>query len=696
MIQDKQDKQFYAKALRGLELRLDPTARAVDSFRVLTNLDKTTPGAIQLTPDAENIMVGPTTVGEPIVEMVSFKGMPSAPTVVIGIDRLGNLWDVEADGLLATLGIACPRPFSSVVQGRWLNTVTNEIEDVNYLVYNDNTGAMWKWTTPLSSPIPFGVTMPSPVNNQGLPYVNRIWGSADPNLGQQFIVGRKYRYTFYNKHTDLESSPSEDALSSDASGRFLTFMRAEDIPQGAPYVTEIRLTLEFGNIAAEVADIRNSGYKGIKLYATRDGSDDFYLMTSYVVYEAFTGVWRYPSAKGVIPLGSPMDVFYIFDGIHTPVATDPTALFTEWPPTTPLEPDNNTFPNTPDPPVTDPRLPNADQIMVELAPLPGDNDPPEIANWGAIYQARLFLVSQKESSKLIFSRPGEFFSFPPENYIYFTADNYAPITSLGGQYQQLVVGKLNSTHRLIGSDFSNFAVTPLDPQVGIMGRRALVKIEGTLFSLGQQGLMSLASDTQTFYGEQVKPLTDLIPQINHLENVLMAVDSVRGQGLMTLFDDDNIDTQVLLFDYSEESPFSLYQPQIGHIYGLNEVELSTGEQVVLASTELGVWKLFRGVDYTLPAVIETQLIPTDPSVKRNIFRKLYATGTNIGAFDYEISYDAGQTFTYRRTLRRNNMLGVACSNIVIRFLTKLTNIQFARLATLRIDYVEVGETYAND
>lgn len=686
MIQEKEEKQFEVADFRGLETRKDIHSRDVRSFSKLKNFDRFVPGAIRRSFDPDRMDFQPDNA---IVAFRSFRVVPEADPQVLGLDVNSVIFNVETGEMLAAGFTTCTRPFVAIFPGTVFSG--GEFKKANYFIYTDDVGRVWKWC-PLTSG-PLNVTMPPLTQTKNVGVI-ALYGSNDSTLGTQFIVGRQYRVCLYNPQTNLDSSPTESGFFNGPDSAIYPFIRAEDVPVEAPFLTEVVLQVSKNVLDVPITfDYYNNGYSHLKLFATRDGGPDYFLMTDYVAYDEDANVWHVPDSNGAIPfVPSAFGRYLIYDGVRDP------SIVTNVGETIILAPPIEPFGNAPAPYNAIHPM-QQDNSLVEPAPLPGDNNAPENADWGCVYNGRLWLVSKDQPSKLIFSRIGEFSAFPPENFIIIPGDQYDPIIALEPQYQQLIIGKNFSTYRLVGTDFEDFIITPLDPQIGMVSRRGNIKAEGALYFESSQGFMRWATDVPDSYGQDVRSETDAITVNSILNDLLAAFDSPLGIGLLYLgsFEGENSPPRTakfLMFDISEESPFSTFEVDFGDLKALDEVELSTGEKVILACFDSGngifLYKMLRDTPRTDAEAI-TQLIPDTPVVVRRVFRRLYIEGTNIDKFQYEISVDEGLTWKSLRPLRVNNFIGYDGMHIMIRFTTRHLSVGQGQIASMRVEYAEIGE-----
>lgn len=666
------DKQIELLDLAGLELDGDQHLRNPKSFRRVDNFDLVNTGALRKSKGLDDLVFCMSYAPEWIVEARTYRRKAEEELLIIGVSNQGNLYNLVTGALAADpLNVATTRPFVAVVQGSE-RVGAAAAYPINYLIYTTDDGSLWMWNGGAGVPVRVGAAGPS--GPQLKAWVYGVSGHSDSQKGLQILVARKYRYVFYNRQTRHETSPSEDRL--DITVGVETVVYPNSTLPDKPYVASVFLVCEGPSVA-----IYNQGYQYIRLYATLDGGGDFFLVRDAITRLQSDNSWHTTDDDGALPTepGVNLDVF---DGVRDSADPDGTAYLTIAPA---IEPD------TAPAPIGNIRLPARDQMLVELGPDLGENDPPPLADWGSVYQGRVWLVNKEIPSRLVFSKILDFQSYPADNFINISADDYDPIIALNSQYQQLIIGKQNSSHRLIGSSFEDFVLTPLDKRTGVVGRRALESIEGMLVFLSKQGIMKWQTDIPEFYGRRIKPLTDAIRDVDKLNDVLVTQNSRNGILLMSHLVPGAELSSIIMMDVSRESPFTVYGPFLDRVTMLNEVELEDGNRAVLMGTSNGgVYQLFKGGEPE--AVLETQLLPPEPMRKR-VFRRLVVEGI-LDNFVYSLSVD-GRPFTSERPLRNYNFLGVVGTYLVIRIShTNYVDPDDPRpqIAYMRIDLADIGET----
>jgi len=710
MIRSEQ-KSLEVKDFRGLEVEVNELFRDEKSWSRLEGFDQIVSGSIRRVRGLTELLADREYPGG-IVAVKVYRRTPDDPPILVGLERRfppepPKLWDLINGGPpLASFPIDevfNPSPggdpfgatFMAVMPGFYTNPIGGTPLVINYLIITAANNRPYQWDG-LNSPTNVGTPGP----NRSL-IVTALGCSSDETKGIIVNIARKYRLTFWNPITKTDSSPSPDdapliGLSGELSSGITPNVSPLQPPPDFPYITTVLLW-----IIQRSADAVG-GYTHGRLWVTRDGSEEFFLVKNTVVGAGPGGGPPFTEADddGAFPL-LPLDTI-VWDGISDPTA--PGAL-----PGLVLSSTRPFFfyPN-PFGLGVGSRFPRQDFLLVDPSPLPGENDPPTIGNWGAVYQNRLWLVDNQHPYKLIFSKIENFIQYPVDNFFDIPADNYDEIITLEGQFQQLIIGKRYSTHRIIGTDFTDFVMSPIDPQVGFLSRKGIAKIQGILLFLSHQGIMQWAADNPSFYGKTIKPFIDeLVNNPSLSAKSLMSSDSRRGLVVMAYPNprEEFLKPFVfLMMDVSQESPFSLFfippteDAQLQDFQEMNvmeEVELPGGERFIVLASMSRVWRLFFSARFC-EALAETQFIPSESNgnAMRKVFRKLKVENPPRDlVYEYWVDSDADGHFG-PFPLRMDNFLGKIGRRIKIRFSAETTDLLAdpSILSNLRIDYAEIGET----
>lgn len=382
--------------------------------------------------------------------------------------------------------------------------------------------------------------------------------------------------------------------------------------------------------------------------------------------------------------------------------------------------------------------PVADQAMViPYAETPGpnsdrQNDGPPKASWGAVYQNRLFLLNALDKTQLVYSRIGHYEDFPPDNVFRFVQSDYDPLTAIlagrqvglvsEGADQRLVIGKTRSTAQVTGTDISNFAISSLFSETGIVHKRAAVVVEGFFVGLSRRGLMLLEDQRSMFIGSVIKDITDLI-KLDEF-GPCFAADRREGQLLLGIETtdtvtppEDQINSVILMReprynpDGSLASPYStITLPE--RLGVLQESGFGDVVRILLGAADGNIYQLFTGgldasTGQGVVAYAETQLLPQDDKDSNKLFRRITLEGNPLNddlTTDYNIyegwfvqfSPDEGGIGAYWTALRplwKETLIGLRCKSLKIRFIhnTEVTSSTQPELSNFLLEYEIVGE-----
>jgi hypothetical protein len=297
--------------------------------------------------------------------------------------------------------------------------------------------------------------------------------------------------------------------------------------------------------------------------------------------------------------------------------------------------------------------PTLDASLVTPSPAVESSGPPPVAQWAAVYQGSFYVLDDTDRTKVWFSDSIDFESFGTTSYLRFPTDTADPVTCLSSTFNALIIGKKRSTQQILGNNFSNFQPTPIDPQHGILGKRALVAVGSSLVALLNEGLailglaLNISSGAQVetsfrpegLLGDPVQPITDrILPSAldsticftyhTKLGILLFAIQTVAGVG----------NNELLMLTLSNKPKFSRYPTPPANILTIRECELPTGQIVVLMScTDGNVYTLFGGFQDVNPliAFATTQELPMPSQMprqlwgERKVFKELWVDGQDI-------------------------------------------------------------------
>jgi hypothetical protein len=351
------------------------------------------------------------------------------------------------------------------------------------------------------------------------------------------------------------------------------------------------------------------------------------------------------------------------------------------------------------------------------------NDPPPPSVWGAVYQNRLWLVSALDRNKLVFSKMGDYESFPATNYIFFLSGSTDEITALvtskqvgsilaEGKDQRLIVSKQRSMYQISGVDFTDFTKMPYLPSTGVLGRRAMEFVGGSLFGFTKQGIEVLEEQRPTFIGSSIRQLfSDLEWSVlDILEGLQLVSVTELGIALFAYRDSPNTtptigNTRLLMIDSSvlgnAPSPFSCVTDLPTPVSAIYETRINNDVDLIAGGTDGWVYKLFDpasgtdGTEAAVVAVLETQEIPQEDKINRKLFRKLRFDGNSINDLGWKVCYSVdGQDFTEKKRMWNENFIGLSGKTLSVqithdRELTDGEESPF--LGNMSIEYTVVGD-----
>lgn len=675
--------------LQGLQLDRTPLSRAENTWTELANFVQTEGGAIKKT-------LGPllySDVGEnhPVVAVRGYKRLPSEELSLYALSMSGRLQDIT-HGMFAVQFPNVGIPFVGVFQGQEKDpSVAGEFLDINYLITTVGNGRPRKWNgLVIEAPTEIGVAPPPDGG-----YISAMWlmpkeilqfattvnpAPDTPTLRARALplrIGRRYTWTYYNPTTNHESSPApvSDEL----------LLEAGDIP-ASHLLTVVMLSLpanppQFG-----------TGYTRRKVYATHDGGAEFFLVKGLVGGDT----------EHSIPLnGDP-----IFDG--TPILSGSLRAAGPGVTASPLGDYDEAIPfgteaeilliqpaldNPPLGPGNGFNRISQDQILVDPAPREGEHDPPPLVLFGIIYANRFWVVDASKPWRLWFSNLGDFQSFDRDNFFDFPQDDYSPVTCLTPLDRQLIVQKRNQTIRIVGTDFTNFVVTPIDNRIGASGSRAAYAREGFMsFRSPSAGLCALVDGTVVRLSEQIEPLIATLMNTNPDRTIVMS-DTQRDL-LIYLVQTHEHEDQLLIQDIKIDYPFSRYTPlaPFGQVFSMQEVEMPDGSyKIFLGMLDGTITELFAGAAQA--GIARTQLLPQARLNSNKVFYRLRADG-DVRNFNFRWRiYRNGQFGAFRpfRPLRNDNFIGETGEHIEITFTSDaIAGGEETILSNYRLEYTDVG------
>lgn len=672
MIQAKGDIK-PVRPLGGLVTDGSVVNRPPNSWTVLQNLDLYITGSVRKMRGWRDLLGGsPPTVyrdqaGQvsPIVEATVYRRRPEEDRIVVGICENGCLYNLETSLLLGMVPISIGSAPSLAVMPGLVGDVL-----VNYLVITTEGGALYKWDGG-GVITRVGCQQASPaVQIRGLYY------TTDPARGIPILASRRYRWAYFNPTTKLESSLS-DIIEVDEPWPSVIAQGAMIYPPANTQATMIMI-----DTLTTALPVYGDGYTRKRIYTSRDGSQTFFLNTGLLDEQG---------------RGADVDGSYsyreraFFDGVYLQTGTPATddLLLGDQPPPSPaaiLQ-------------ALPPQAPTPDAALIEPGSDDHEFDPPPSASLMTVYQDRIWVVHADKPASLHFSNIESFEQFAPSNHIVVPASAYDEIVALSGQKQQLIIGKKHGSHRIIGVDFADFSLNPIDTQIGFTSRRGHVDTQGRLYFKAWQGIMVWADNTPTNYGESIKRVTDrILDESAVLATVLSRQGFVMFAVLLApevLVDGGPADIGywLIVADVSVEQPFSLYGPLPSPPTMLREVEFEDDSVGVIMGTEEGrVYQLFVGKT-ALEAIATTQRIPLDDLTQNKVYRMLRVDGDELEGWTLETSVDDGP-FSSPKPVRRNSFIGQTGKGLVVRFRhTGPIGPVEPQLSNYLVDYVSIGESF---
>ncbi len=614
------------QGFKGLNIQPDVLLRPYDSFQVLQNVDMFIPGSLRK-------IVGPLKLGgpygAPIVEMLTYRQLPSTPLIDIGVGTDGNLYDLIQNVRLASLGVLPGQPFVCLFPGTGLPTNSA----ISYLL------ALCANAQPLKfdgvSVTQIGCS--SPLTALSLSYLQSAY-VANAYFMQ---VGIQYAWTYFNPQTLHESSPSPVENSSIITPTTNTPALA------TPYITQVELQIP------TIPPAIGSGYTRIRVYRTRDGGATFFLLP--MVYDV-NGNDLSDSNDSVLIQGNTTTVY---DGLAAKNIA-PT--------------DDSLLVNPP-----------------QGAPTIGANNPPPFgAVWGAVYQSRMWYLAP-DLKTLWFSNIGDFQSVGIYNYFSFATQILDQLTAMIALSDRLIINGQNSSWQITGTDFTSFVLVPIDMRRGAVGRRAAVTDGDNIYVLTRQSLarMAFAKQGPPFIGDQIKPLTDSIQKASYQSIINADIDTTRSILFFAVkINGAKYCDQVILADLGKESPFSVITGLPTEIITVRELEFADGStDIVFSGADGNVYRFYdnTGGDGSLVASIMSQQLPQDDSYDLwKTWQHFVPIGTDLSNWVISFSVDGGNTFTAPRPLFTKTPIGLSGKQIIWLLMHYVNNGKAALLSRAKL------------
>lgn len=731
-------KEVVVQNVGGLEIETSDVLRAPNAWNRLENWDLFVPGAIRKIAGLEKL--NDNQYDSPIVAFREWRRTPTDPARLLGLSTGGVVYDLQSGVPLASFP-PVGFPFVALLTGLADGASTppgtsNPAQPIQYVVtttkqVDGSPGPPMKWDGTAAVPTVIGVSVPTdPIHIPGIIVAAAEDVSTDPIEFIYVQVSRQYAWTWWNSKTKHESSRSPVGATSTIDLTQFRFL------QQYPRIREIQLNVPvapppYGDVA---------GYDRKRIYATRDGGSTFFLVQT--LYDATgtvvsdddgavplaTSILRdgtiFPASRAMV---DPLNPSVAGTGFYVMTTNSVTSIFIILPlavseSATPILPFvGPAGPALPygtyegvvgmvPPPVTGFNFtPATDDTLVDPSPDVDENNPPPTASFGATYQGRLWLISGADPATTVFSKivdpqSSNFESFSLNNRFTMPSNNFDPIVTLVSQEVSLLVGKKRSINVISGTSFTDFTNLPLDPQIGMIGRRNPVSAEGRLFFYSEQGIERLESGVVSFDGHLVRPLTDGLDREEAFERLVSAVDKRRGIVAIAFAPVGGGDDSLILYDLSQQSPFSqVVGFDFDDIWGMENV-LVPGEAIegiLIGRKDRFVYRLFRGraIRTGVPtlSIAETQELPQDDPDNRKVFRRfIIEVLPNFRDMTYEWSIDDAPYSTPLQ-LRRNNFLGGVGRQISILLKHQDPNINvptqnFPVITGFRIEYVTIGES----
>lgn len=664
-------KVYAARGLFGLELDAPEHVRPVGSFQLLENFELTRAGTIRKFRGIEQI--AEVVYDTPIVAVISYKG--SAARKIYGLAQSGKMYDLVAGTLAVDFGVSFGAEARIVVYEGPANDVGGGSGQAvhQYLLVFGNAGQPpYRWDPEgevsifNTNPAQIGVDPPTTDLMMDYAFVvsaEHLGINTTPYI--QPLIAKQFQWTFYNRALNHDSSPSPVGPISVFTPQSYVQIIEPVTYQIEDAIVGIQLRVDLTDPTIATAQAR--GYHEIRLWETRDGSEEFYLVTDFSNYT--------PGAEATIPIALLiieggrilLGANRAQDGNQDFFAPDGSLISTPYVNTNLYNPtDIGGLPPGGIVPFERSSRLMYDPELVDFAPLDGQNDPPADVIWGTVYQNRLVLIDAATPSKLVFSKSGEFSSFPSDNFITMLVPSGEPLTAVETEFASLMMGRAGSLSRMTGVDFQDFAVTSVDAQVGIIARRLVAAMAGRLYFVSRRGIEYFMMDMPQLIGERIDPLIERLQQ-NLSQYGVMAVDAQRGNLMLA----GTLDSDVLMVVMDSvlagggdegPSPFSTFRIHEGQsVTAMSElIYVNEQEEMVLALNNKRVYLMHKGNSQVSAQAI-TNPIPQDDYQSDKTFQILRMeppTGNEDDFRDFQFRYSVdGRDFSPLRPLRRYNRIG---------------------------------------
>ena len=678
----KEQRTLAITNLQGMDLGVDKFVRKPNTWSLLLGFDLYSNGSIRKTGGFQRYSPE---LGTDIIGIRNYRRTPESTLLVVGIGKDGVLYDLQTANPLSSIPEVytdAHKPSICILPG--IDEARSSSDgagfsagiSIDYFVFTGPTGTIYKWNG-VPGVVAELVGCPFPV---GPLYLSTITSgpASDTNPGLFINEMRRYRYTYWNPTTRHESSMSPDYTEGDIMRAGVGPRTPIAIPADKPYV--VQLAFEAPGIPGTNQD---RGYTRMRIYATRDGGSEFFLVRDTIAGFVNAGVYTFEQADsdGSLPIATDL----IYDGVADILNTE--LVETGLPLTDLRQPYSGAI---------DPRNPVDDPSLAEPGPSVGANDPLPDAVIMTVHQGRLWLVPVESPGKLQYTKTLEFESLPVDNRFQLGANDFDSIVALEPKYQELVVGRRTGSDRLLGTDATDFTVVTLDAEVSFVAHRGCSKVRGQTLFLSQEGFMLWSSDFPVIVGRSVKPITDSVPEDARLDRILSATDTTQGFGLVTLPDTAPVMGQetgqlLVIFKPEAEYPFSLVLLP-SEALAMQEVVVD-GERFVLISLEgRGVFKMFvygSDVEVQVAGLAFSQLLPIDEPFKRKMIDELRVVGENIKGFTFSLTSDSFAQ-VQNQPLRRVNKIGTTGYRFF--FTLNHTDLEFIAadgpplLSVIEIDY----------
>jgi len=182
------------------------------------------------------------------------------------------------------------------------------------------------------------------------------------------------------------------------------------------------------------------------------------------------GARGFVSASGAVPAGT----YYLITDINGTVGNGNTIVWSD--PLLQLGASNTTI-----------GYPTPDSALVTPSPPVGQNNPPPVGEWAAIFGNCLIIQDEADKVKLWYSDPIDFESFGAGSSLRFPSATDDQITCLLGTFQSLMIGKRRLVESITG-EAPNFTPAPVDPSHGILGKRCAINLGSNTVGLLNTGL----------------------------------------------------------------------------------------------------------------------------------------------------------------------------------------------------------------